>query len=430
MSDGPSPAASRRSLGDWLRHLESLHPKQIEMGLDRVRTVKDRLGLSPRFPVITVGGTNGKGSTCAMLGSILNAAGYRVGVYTSPHLLAYNERVRIAGVQASDAMLCASFEAVDAARGGTSLTYFEFGTLSAMWLFMAQRVDVAVLEVGLGGRLDAVNVFDPDVAVVTSIDIDHVDYLGPTREAIGFEKAGIYRSGRPAICADAQPPEALLKHAQSVGADVRLIGRDFGYVEQSGQWQFWSRDITRDALPYPALIGGYQLANACAALAALAPLAPLLPVSQADVRRGLAAVSLPGRFQVLPGRPSVVLDVAHNPHAAQALASNLARHPCAGRTLAVFAMLADKDIAGVVHALAGRVDHWFLAGLPGPRGAPAATLLQQLPVKGARADASVFEDVPAAYRAACLAAGQNDRILIFGSFYTVAAALAEIGPDN
>ena len=428
MPNGPTPTVSQRTLGDWLDHLESLHPKTIELGLERVRLAKDRLGLVPTFPVIIVGGTNGKGSTCAMLEAMLSAAGFRVGLYTSPHLLAYNERVRIDRVPVDDAALCASFEAVEAARGDTALTYFEFGTLAAMWLFIERRIDVAVLEVGLGGRLDAVNVFDADVAVVTSVDIDHVDYLGPTRETIGFEKAGIYRPGRVAVCADADPPQSLLRHAREIGAELRLIGADFGPEAQSGQWRFRTGNKTRDALPYPALLGDYQLANASAALAALEAVADRLPVSQADVRRGLHEVTLPGRFQVLPGRPTVVLDVAHNPHAARALAANLARQPCAGRTLAVLGMLGDKDIAGVVREVSGRVDQWFLGGLPPPRGATAQALQSHLREAGAAGAIALCDDVVGAYRAACLAGAQNDRILVFGSFYTVAAVLAQIKP--
>lgn len=430
MPNGQPPAASRRTLGDWLAYLESLHPKTIELGLDRVRMVKQRLGLAPTFPAIVVGGTNGKGSTCALLEAILSAAGYRVGCYTSPHLLTYNERVRINRELATDHALCRAFEVVEAARGEISLTYFEFGTLAAMWLFMEADVDVAVLEVGLGGRLDAVNVFDADVAVVTSVDIDHTDYLGPTREAIGQEKAGIYRSGHPAICADADPPHTLVDYARAIDADLRQIGRDFGYEAQATQWRFWSanpgNEKRRDALPYPALVGAYQLSNAAAALAALDAVADRLPVSQADVRRGLHEVALPGRFQVIPGRPVRVLDVAHNPHAAHALASNLARQPCSGRTLAVLAMLADKDMAGVMQAVAGHVDRWFLAGLPPPRGASAQVLQQALTSAGVTGEVTLFEDVASAYRAACLAAAQDDRILIFGSFYTVAAVLAEL----
>jgi dihydrofolate synthase/folylpolyglutamate synthase len=426
MPNGRAPTASRRKLGDWLSYLESLHPKTIELGLDRVRAVKAHLGLDADCPVIVVGGTNGKGSTCALLESILSAAGYRVGSYTSPHLLSYNERVRIDREPVTDEALCRAFEVVEAARGAISLTYFEFGTLAAMWLFLEAQVDVAVLEVGLGGRLDAVNVFDADVSVVTSVDIDHVEYLGPTRDAIGREKAGIYRTGHAAICSDPEPPQSLVDHARLIGADFRQIGHDFGYEVQAGQWRFWSRDKTRDALPYPALTGSYQLANAAAALAALDALGDRLSVTQADVRRGLHEVVLPGRFQVLPGRPTVVLDVAHNPHAARALAANLARQPCSGRTLAVLAMLSDKDIAGVMRALAGRIDRWFLAGLPPPRGASAQALRLALAEAGVAGESELFDDVGPAYRAACLAAAQDDRILIFGSFYTVAAVSAEL----
>jgi dihydrofolate synthase/folylpolyglutamate synthase len=430
MPSGRTPQPSRRTLGDWLNHLESLHPKTIELGLDRVRTVKQRLGLDPGFPIVTVGGTNGKGSTCALLEAILSAAGYRVGCYTSPHLLAYNERVRIGREPATDEALCRAFEVVEAARGEVSLTYFEFGTLAAMWLFQEGGLEAAVLEVGLGGRLDAVNVFDADVAVVTGVDIDHTEYLGSTREAIGREKAGIYRSNRPAICADADPPQTLVDHARGIDADLRLLGRDFGYEDQGLQWRYWSgksgAQRQRDALPYPALVGAYQLGNAAAALAALDALAERLPVNQADIRRGLHEVALPGRFQVLPGRPTRILDVAHNPQAARALAANLARQPGAGRTLAVLAMLRDKDMAAVVQAVKAHVDQWYLATLPPPRGASAQSLHEALVAAGTTGAARLFDDVAAAYRAACLAAAQNDRILIFGSFYTVAAVLAEL----
>lgn len=424
---------SPRTLDAWLEHLERLHPATIDLGLERVRQVRDRLGLEPDFPIVTVGGTNGKGSTCAFLEAMLTAAGHRVGCYTSPHLLRYNERVRVGASPVDDEAICRAFQAVEAARGEVSLTYFEFGTLAAMWLFMEARVDAAVLEVGLGGRLDAVNVFDPQVAVVTSVDLDHMEYLGPDRESIGREKAGIYRGGRPAICADPDPPASLRLYAHALGAELRLIGTDFGLERGTNQWRFWRREAggirRREALPLPALVGEYQLFNAAAAIEALESLAPRLIITQADVRRGLQAVQLPGRFQVLPGRPHRILDVAHNPHGARALAANLAQQPSAGRTLAVFAMLADKDVAGVVKALADQVDEWFLADLPPPRGADGARLAQALEAAGVNAPQQRFVRPELAYRAACLAATQDDRILIFGSFYTVAAVLAEIRHD-
>ncbi|OFZ72732.1 MAG: bifunctional folylpolyglutamate synthase/dihydrofolate synthase, partial [Betaproteobacteria bacterium RBG_16_64_9] len=312
-----------RTLSEWLDYIERTHPAGIELGLERVARVRDALGLSFAGPIITVGGTNGKGSTCAMLDAILRAEGYRVGLYTSPHLLHFNERVRLSGVPVSDGELVLAFEAVEQARGDTPLTYFEFGTLAAWHIFATAPLDALVLEVGLGGRLDAVNAFEPDCAIVTRVSIDHVDYLGSSRESIGAEKAGIFRAGKPAICADPCPPGTLVAHAQAIGADLQQIGRDFSYVGGLTQWRFNGRSGSRAGLAPPALRGATQLANAAACLAALDAMSKRLPVSMQAVRLGLATVELPGRFQVLPGRPSVVLDVAHNPDAAATLAANL-----------------------------------------------------------------------------------------------------------
>ena len=411
------------TLGEWLAYLESLHPKSIALGLERVIAVKQRLQLTPTFPIITVGGTNGKGSTCAMLESILRAGGYRVGLYTSPHLLRYNERVRRDGAEADDAALCEAFAAIEAERDDIPLTYFEFGTLAALWLFVRDKVDVAILEVGLGGKLDAVNAFDTDCAIVTSVAIDHIDYLGETRELIGHEKAGIFRSGRPAIYAEADIPHSVTHHAAEIGARLRHIGEDFGFVAEQAQWRFWSGDEHLDALPYPALRGAYQLNNAAAALEALAQLKQRLPLTRNDIRCGLLEVSLSGRFQVLPGNPLTILDVAHNPHAAAALAGNLAAMPSSGETIAVFAMLQDKDIAGVVQALHENIDVWLVAGISQPRGASAEELLAVLRGQGLADKALPFADVGAAYRYACDMANDNDRIAAFGSFYTVADVL-------
>lgn len=433
------------TLADWLTHLESLHPKTIALGLARVAQVKQRLNLHPDFPVIVVGGTNGKGSVCAMLESILYAAGYKVGCYTSPHLLHYNERVRINKQQASDAELCASFEAIERARQGIPiptptlplkgrgqslepleipLTYFEFGTLAAMQCFIAHRVDVAILEVGLGGRLDAVNVFDSDCAVVTSVDIDHVDYLGDTREKIAFEKAGIFRANKVAICADPNVPESLRAHALTLGADLWCIGSDFGCTPHQGQWDYRSKVGARNALPHPALRGAFQLNNASAVLAVLDALQDRLPVSMAAVRRGLTEVELTGRFQFVPGKPQLILDVAHNPHAARSLAHNFANLPPA-KTYAVFAMLKDKDMAGVVELMNPHIDIWLVAGIDAPRGASSAELAQVLQATGVRGETRCFDDVASALRFAYKAAGENDRIAAFGSFYTVAAVMQE-----
>ena len=424
----PPALLESAGLDDWLSYLERLHPSTIDLGLERVAAVRDRLGLAPSFAVITVGGTNGKGSTCAMLESCLRRAGYKTGCYMSPHLLRYNERVRIGGAQAHDSALVAAFRRVEQARAGTSLTYFEFGTLAAVLLFVEAKVDVAVLEVGLGGRLDAVNAFEPDCAVVVTVAIDHVDYLGTTREKIGFEKAGIFRAGKPAIVAEPDPPTALTQHARDIGADLRLIDRDFGYVAADVQWRFWDWRGKRDGLPLPALRGTYQLANASAVLAALDSIRERLPMDNGAIRRGLVEVDLPGRFQVLPGRPAIVLDVAHNPHAAARLAENLERLGPRGRTLAVFAMLKDKDIEGVAAAVSPLIAEWSIAPLPGPRGADVERV--EGAVRSANVAAPVVRcaDVVSALQRARERAGPDDKILVFGSFYTVAAALRALNP--
>jgi len=425
------------SLADWLTHLESLHPKTIALGLERVAQVKQRLNLNLEFPIIIVGGTNGKGSVCAMLEAILHAAGYKVGCYTSPHLLDYNERVRISKQQASDAELCASFEAIEEARKVSNLdsrlrgndelpeiplTYFEFGTLAAMQCFIAHKVDVAILEVGLGGRLDAVNAFDADVSIVTSVDIDHVDYLGDTREKIAFEKAGIFRQGRVAICADTDVPQALRKHAVNIGAELWCITSEFGFTAHQGQWDYRSKVGSRSALPHPALRGAFQLHNASAVLAALDTLKDKTPVSMEAVRRGLSEVELTGRFQFVPGKPQLILDVAHNPHAARSLAQNFANLPPA-KTFAVFAMLKDKDMAGVVQALDAQVDVWLVAGIDAPRGATSSELSQVLKDIGVRGEVVVCDSIAESLHEASKRAGENDRIAAFGSFYTVAEVM-------
>jgi dihydrofolate synthase / folylpolyglutamate synthase len=393
-----------------------------------VREVRERLGSESGAALFVVGGTNGKGSTCAMLESITLAAGYRVGLYTSPHLLRYNERVRMGGRPVDDERLCAAFEQVERARTAagreTPLTYFEFGTLAAWELFCAEALDVVILEVGLGGRLDAVNVFDADCALLASIGIDHTDYLGPTRESIGAEKAGIFRPGRPAIVADPQPPRTVLDTAARLGADLRLIGRDFGYRGERGQWLFWGREGRRPGLAYPALRGAHQLVNASAALAALETQRDRVPVAAQDVRTGLATVELPGRFQVLPGRPAVVLDVAHNPQAAAVLAGNLDAMGFYPETYAVFGMLKDKDIAGVCAALEGRISAWFAATLTGPRAASSAELARAIAASRAGGDVQECASPAEAFAAARNRARENDRIVVFGSFHTVAEIMA------
>jgi dihydrofolate synthase / folylpolyglutamate synthase len=376
-------------------------------------------------PVVTVTGTNGKGSTSALLESMLAAARHRTGLYTSPHLASYNERVRIQGAPVSDEALISAFNAVEDARNDVPLTYFEYGTLAALWLFARADLAACVLEVGLGGRLDAVNVVDADVAVVTNVDLDHMDYLGPTREDIGREKAGILRAGRPAVCGDPNPPATLLAHARVLGAPLTLIGRDYGFVPGERQWDYWGPGGARHGLPHPALRGVVQLANAATAIAALDLLRDRLHVSAGALREGLVSVELAGRFQVLPGRPTTVLDVAHNPHAARVLAASLAAMGFHPRTIAVFGMLADKDLDGVIAAMKPRIDLWNVATLPGPRGARAASVRDALLRAGIdSANVRMFDDVASAYRAARVEAVEADRIIVFGSFLTVAAVLS------
>ena len=333
------------TLPEWLALIESRHAvTEINMGLDRVRAVKERMALAFGCPVIMVAGTNGKGSTCAMLESILLRAGYKTGLYIKPHFLDFNERARVNGDLATDAALVASFNVVEAARGDTMLTYFEFTTLAIMHLLANAGMDVVILEVGLGGRLDAVNVIDADVSIVTSVDIDHTDYLGDNREQIGYEKAGIFRSGKPAICSDPVPPKSLIDYAEGIGADLWLMGRDFNYSGDKQQWNYGGRAQRRNSLAYPSLRGANQLLNASAVLAALEALKIELPVGAQEVRTGLVTVELPGRFQVLPGRPTVILDVAHNPHAASALNQNLGNMGYHPYTFAVFGSMHDLSL--------------------------------------------------------------------------------------
>ncbi len=424
-ASGTAPGAPARDLKGWLAYLEQLHSKPIDLGLERVRDVLERLPTARKVPVITVGGTNGKGSTTAYLEAILQAAGYRVGCYTSPHLLRYNERMRVNARLASDAEIVAAFTQVEAVRGNTPLTYFEFGTLAALQHFQVSAVDVLVLEVGLGGRLDAVNVIDPDCAVVTSVALDHMEFLGPDRESIAGEKAGIFRAGRPAIFGESDVPERLRQHAEAIGAQFWHAGRDFRHESTPSQWNFHGPWGTQYALPYPALRGAYQLDNAVCALMALGSLQHVLPVAQQHVREGLVRVNLPARLQVLPGRPAVILDVAHNPHAATALSRSLARMAGFKRTHLVLGMLQDKDIAGVTALFADLADDWYLCDLPPPRGASAAQVCAALPP--GKAQVRQFATPAEAVQAALAAATEDDRVVAFGSFLTVAAVMEALG---
>jgi dihydrofolate synthase/folylpolyglutamate synthase len=415
--------ATKRTLADWLDRIERLHATSIDLGLERIAQVRDRMQISLDFPVILVGGTNGKGSTCAFLDAIYRSSGYLTGLYTSPHILAYNERVRIGGRDAGDIELVAAFETVDAARGEIPLTYFEFGTLAALHVFCRRAVDIAILEVGLGGRLDAVNIFEPACSVVASVAIDHVEYLGNDREAIGYEKAGIFRSGRPAVCADEQPPASLIRHATSIGADLRIIDRDFGYTSTDTSWQFWNLAGKLAGLPLPALRGARQFDNAAAALECVRALHQLVPVEMAALRNGLLNAQIAARFQVLPGKPVVILDVAHNAAAAQVLSANLKSMSCSGKTLAVFGVLQDKEIDEIGSALAGQIDQWYACGLPVARGATTEQIKLGLSQAIAPDRVQCFENAGSALAAAQDMARENDRIVVFGSFYTVSEAL-------
>jgi dihydrofolate synthase / folylpolyglutamate synthase len=425
-----------RTLADWLEYIERQHPVSIDMGLERVRAVAGRLDLGrPARQVVTVAGTNGKGSTVAFIEAIARAAGWRVGAYTSPHLRAYNERVRIDGREASDAELVGAFEAVEAARRETTLTYFEYGTLAALWLFARAQLDLAVLEVGLGGRLDATNLVDPDVAVITTVDLDHQAFLGDNREAIGREKAGIARPGRPLVLGEDDPPASVLRHAYAIGAPAIRANCDFffeplppGERSDARDWR-WREPGYAVALPRPALHAPAQRRNAATAIAALRSLGRRLPKSA--IAQGVAAAYVPGRLQRIErDGVELVLDVGHNPQAARELAASLAARPAAGRTFAVYAALRDKDAAAVVSALAGRIDGWHLAGLDaGGRGQDATQLVARL--QGTAADRGrLHSDVATAVEAAIAQSRPGDRILVFGSFHTVAEATVALARDS
>ena len=414
-----------KTLHDWLNYIERIHPKNIEMGLDRVNQVKSNLNFPISFPIITVSGTNGKGSVCSILESILSHAGYRVGCYTSPHLLRYSERIRIDQHEVNDDELCKSFNIVEEARVNSNvpLTYFEFGTLTAMELIIKAEVDIAILEVGLGGRLDAVNIFDAECAVLTNIDYDHMDYLGDTREKIGFEKAGIFRCGKTAVCSDTNPPTSISQHAASIGARLLLIGEHFGYLIKKSSWDYWGERNRYHSLSYPSLgRAPHQLRNASACLAALGAVRNILPVTPDNIFQGLLTAELPGRFQILPSKPRVILDVAHNPNAAHALSNSLSDMDGYQKTYAVFAILNDKDIDGVVQALVSEIDVWLITGIDSSRGASSDEIVRVLENAGINnKDGSIlsFPDPVAAYVFACEQSTINDRICVFGSFYVV-----------
>jgi dihydrofolate synthase/folylpolyglutamate synthase len=416
-----------KQLGEWLAHCERVHPKTIDMGLARVQQVAQRLQLRFDCPVVTVAGTNGKGSTCAMLEAIALQAGYRTGVYTSPHLVHFEERCRIGGEIVKPEALVSHFERVEAAREGVTLTYFEFTTLAILSLMASSGIELAILEVGLGGRLDAVNVVDTDCAIITSIDLDHTEYLGPDRESIGREKAGILRAGKPAIVSDPMPPHSVLQYANALGADLWLLGRDFNFSGDKQQWGWAGRGRRYPGLAYPALRGANQLLNASGVLAAFEALRPRLPVTAQAIRNGLAMVELPGRFQIVPGQPTLVLDVAHNPHSVAALSANLDAMGFYPTTHAVFGAMGDKDLAPMLAKIGPLVDRWYFTDLPTPRAASARALLERWQALPGRRDvpASTHASPMEALNAAVAAAEPTDRILVFGSFYTVGGVLAQ-----
>ena len=413
------------SLSDWLSWQETLHPRKIDLGLERVAAVAERLQLlQPDYTVVTVAGTNGKGSSVALLESILLAAGYRTGCYSSPHLLRYNERIRVQGKEVDDASLCAAFARVDEARGDVTLSYFEFGTLAALILLTQAAPDIVLLEVGMGGRLDAVNILAADVALITSIGIDHSAWLGTDRETIGREKAGIMRPDSPAICSDPAPPASLESRARELGAHWFGLGQQLSYQNNENNWSWRGVDSHYEDLPLPSLAGNHQLDNAAGVLMVIEALAADFPVARVAIEQGLKAVALPARCQIQSGDVEIVFDVAHNADSAESLVRVLGERQVAGSTRLILAMLDDKDIEGFTTVLAAVVDRWYLATLSGERGLTAKTLRERMCLAGTATDVHCFQDVSTAFRQAKAESGSGDRLVICGSFVTVAEALA------
>lgn len=411
------------TLTAWLEWQTQIHPHAIELNLERCRSVAARLNiLQLPFPIFTVAGTNGKGSSVTLLDCILRAAGYKTGKYMSPHLLHYNERVCIQGKPASDDALCGAFAAIEAVRGEISLTFFEYGTLAAVWLFCQQAVDVAILEVGLGGRLDATNLWDADVALVTAIALDHMEWLGDTREQIAFEKAGIFRAQHPAVCSDLDVPQSLIEHAAALPCSLSLLGRDFQAQRVSEQGWHWSNAAVSYELPLPNLLGEHQLQNAAGVLQALYLLKARLPVTEEAIAKGLQKMQLAGRFQVFKGAVTRILDVAHNPLGVSVFRRQLLRLPCIGRTHAVVGILQEKDVASMLAEMLDCVDTWHVANLNSPRNTPVEVLEDQL-YRLDVASVSRYPSITAAYEQVCSHAAIGDRVIVFGSFYTVMEAL-------
>ncbi len=413
-----------QTLDQWLRWQETLHPRLIDLGLDRVRQVMQGLHAeNPPFTVITVGGTNGKGSSVALLESVFLSAGYQVGAYTSPHLLRYNERIRLNGHAVDDAQICQAFQRIDEARGDISLTYFEFGTLAALDIFYCTPLDVVVLEVGLGGRLDAVNIIDSDVALITAIDLDHTDWLGPDRESIAREKAGIMRSARPVICSDAEIPAAIYGEAERLSSELYCLGRDFSYEVRPEYWVWTDSHDGQHNLPFPALSGEHQLRNAAGVMMVLQCLAEKLPVPYQAVQQALTGMQVTGRQQILAGKTDWIFDVAHNAQSAEVLADLLLRRGCRGTTHAIVGILKDKDIAAVLRPMQKLVTHWHCVDLAVPRGAEAGQLQVVLEGLSVAGEISCYRCVSDAMQQVQGLAGEGDQVVVFGSFYTVAEAL-------
>ncbi len=411
------------TLSDWLDWQGTLHPAEIELGLERISKVYQQLASEkPGYVVITVAGTNGKGSCVAFLEAILTTAGYRVGAYTSPHLVHYNERIRLNANDVDDQSLCEAFERVDQARGDTSITYFEFGTLAALDIFNHAELDVVILETGMGGRLDAVNIIDADVALITSIGVDHTDWLGTDRETIALEKAGIMRTGKPAIYGDLDPTLSLLKYADKNNVPLSLVARDFHYGWSDKDWSWCDFETKYEHMARPFMAGEYQLQNAAAALAVLTKLPEHISVNRENIEKGLQKATLAGRFQIVKEEPCWILDVAHNPHAAEVLAENLSANSCAGKTHAVFGMLNDKDVTGVVEKMQDVIDNWHVCSLDVPRGIKAEEL-----AKAIHQDKVTLHD---SVRDACQSIvpdlNKNDRVIVFGSFYTVSDVMQNL----
>ncbi|MDA1331698.1 MAG: bifunctional folylpolyglutamate synthase/dihydrofolate synthase [Proteobacteria bacterium] len=413
-----------KSLADWLCRINSVHHKEIDLSLDRLQKVIQDLSLRPRCPVITVGGTNGKGSTCAMLEAIYTKAGYRAGVFASPHLLRFNERIRLANAEVDDDAIISSFVRIDCARGDVSLTYFEFSFLAALDIFLAQDVDLIILEVGLGGRFDATNVLDPICAIVTNVGLDHMEYLGETREKIGAEKAAIFRGGDAySICGDEDPPQSILDTASAIDTDLQLIDRDFGFVRDSSSWKFWSTDGSRMNLAFPLMQGEHQLANASVSIQAATLLKNMLPIDAAAIREGLLTAKRLGRFQALPSRPLVVLDVAHNVASITILVRELKRAPFKGKTRVIFGVMADKQYVEMITLLTSVADQLFVCALEGERSADPDVVVARATISLGSDQLISWSSVAKAMDKLLEISGSDDRIVICGSFLTVSAAL-------